>query len=142
MNSSELQVRRGRLLERLPELSVHALLISSLPNIRYLSGFTGSNALLLVGEGQPILLTDPRYTIQSRQESDCRVQIVKGSLYDAAAKLIAKRRWKTIGVEQGRITYAAYVELGKSFPMNASVVAVPPVVEELRTVKSEPQRST
>jgi Xaa-Pro aminopeptidase len=136
MSVSELQARRRRLLERLPQFGVQALLLSSLPNIRYLSGFTGSNALLLIADNEATLFTDPRYTIQSRQESDCRVQIAKGSLHDAASKLIAKRRWKAIGVEQGRITYAAYAELGKSFPMNASVVAVPPVVEELRTVKS------
>ena len=129
-------VRRTRLLERLAELNVQSLLISSLPNIRYLSGFTGSNALLLAAAGETILFTDPRYTIQARQECDCRVVIAKGSLYDAAFQAIAKRRWRTIGVEQGRITYSAYMELGKSFPMNASVTAVPPIVEELRMLKS------
>src|SRR5689334_16140456 len=111
MSASEQQARRQRLLERLPELRVEAFLISSLPNIRYLSGFTGSNALLLVAHGDSILFTDPRYTIQSRQETDCRVQIAKASVFDAAAKLITKRRWKRIGVEQGRITYAAYMAL-------------------------------
>jgi Xaa-Pro aminopeptidase len=136
MSASEFQTRRERLLERFPELKTQALLVSSLPNIRYLSGFTGSNGLLLLANGEITLFTDPRYTIQSRQESDCRVRIAKGSLYDAASKLIAKRRWKSIGVEQGRITYAAYAELGKLFPMNVTLVAAPPVIEEIRTVKS------
>jgi Xaa-Pro aminopeptidase len=136
MSVSELPARRERLLERLPEFNVQSLLISSLPNIRYLSGFTGSNALLLVSAGQTVLFTDPRYTIQSRQEADCHVSVAKGSLYDAAAKAIAKARLRTIGVEQGRITYSGYMELGKSFPMNASVAAVPAIVEELRMVKS------
>jgi Xaa-Pro aminopeptidase len=136
MSVSEHGARLGRLLERLPALNIQSLLISSLPNIRYLSGFTGSNALLLVSPSESVLFTDPRYTIQSRQESDCRVAIAKGSLYDAAAKVIAKDRWRTIGVEQGGITYSTYTELGKSFPAKASITAVPAIVEELRMVKS------
>ncbi len=44
------------------------LLISSLPNIRYLSGFTGSNALLFVGATDIVLLTDFRYQTQVRDE--------------------------------------------------------------------------
>jgi Xaa-Pro aminopeptidase len=137
MNFTELPGRRKRLLERLPELNAEVLLVGSPSNIRYLSGFTGSNALLLVAAGETTLFTDPRYTIQSREEADCRVSIVKGPLYEGASKLISRRKWRTIGVEQGRITYAAYIELGKHFPMNASVVPVPPVVEQLRMIKSE-----
>jgi Xaa-Pro aminopeptidase len=136
MSTSELAARRKRLIERLPEFNVESMLIGSLPNIRYLSGFTGSNALLLVSPGETVLYTDPRYTIQSRQEADCRVIVAKGSLYDAASKTIARRRFKTVGAEQGRITYSSYMELGKSFPTNASVIAVPAIVEELRMVKS------
>jgi Xaa-Pro aminopeptidase len=136
MSASDLRARRQCLLDRLPELRVDVFLISSLHNVRYLSGFTGSNAMLLVAQGDSILFTDPRYTIQSRQETDCRVQIAKGSLYEATAKVVSKRRWRTIGVEQGRISYAAYTELSKSFPINAAIVAMPPLIEELRTVKS------
>ena len=61
-------------------------MVSGLPNVRYLSGFTGSNALLLLSKDQAVLFTDPRYTIQASQESDCTVRIVRGSLYDAAAQ--------------------------------------------------------
>jgi Xaa-Pro aminopeptidase len=137
MNAGELKTRRKRLLDALPKLNAETLLVSSLPNVRYLSGFTGSNGLLLVAPTGSTLFTDPRYAIQTKQESDCRVTIAKGSLYEAASKHIARRKWRRIGVEQGRITYAAYMELGKFFPLTSSLVPVPPVVEELRMVKSE-----
>jgi Xaa-Pro aminopeptidase len=137
MNLEEFSSRRERLLRLLPGLNAETLLLSSPANIRYLSGFTGSNALLLIAPGEATLFTDPRYTIQSRQESDCRVSIIKGPLYEGASKLISRRKWRTIGVEQGRITYAAYMELGKYFPMHASLLPVPPVVEQLRMIKSE-----
>jgi Xaa-Pro aminopeptidase len=136
MTAAELQARRDRLNERLPELETEALLVGSLPNIRYLSGFTGSNALLLVAPGEALLFTDPRYTIQAKQEAACRVSIAKGSLYEAAAKRIARRRWRTVGVEQGRITHSAFMELSRHSPMNASLIALPPIIEQLRMVKS------
>jgi hypothetical protein len=54
------------------------------PNLRYLTGFTGSSGSLLVTPGESILFTDPRYAIQARAESgDCRVAIVKGRLMAA-----------------------------------------------------------
>ena len=51
--------------------------------------------LLLLAKTQSILLTDPRYTIQASTESDCTVKIARGSLYEAAAKILKARRWKT-----------------------------------------------
>ena len=50
------------------------------PNLRYLSGFTGSNgALLILPEGST-LFTDPRYKIQAAQETTCKIRIAKGPL--------------------------------------------------------------
>ena len=63
------------------ELKIDALLVSALPNIRYLSGFTGDNGLLLVTPDSQTLFTDPRFTIQAAEECTCEVKIVtKGPL--------------------------------------------------------------
>src|SRR5690349_4633406 len=103
---SEFAERRQRIIERLPELKLNAVLISGLPNVRYLTGFTGSNGLVVLAAGTEILYTDPRYTIQASQETDCKVEtVVNGSVYAAAMKLIARKKWKRIGVEGSRITY-------------------------------------
>jgi Xaa-Pro aminopeptidase len=135
--NEELKRRRGELAQQLPELDADCLLVSSLANVRYLSGFSGSNALLLVSDGEATLFTDPRYTIRAKQESDCRTVIARGSLYEAASKRVAQRKWRRVGVEQGKITYAAYMELGKFFPMSSSLTPVAAVVEQQRMVKSE-----
>ena len=82
--------RRKRAGALLSEHKLDALLVTNLHNIRYLTGFTGSNAqILLLRDGSARLLTDPRYDTQSRQETNCPVEIVKGPMSKAVAKAIA-----------------------------------------------------
>lgn len=136
MTAPEFSARRAALAEALGPHTAEVMLVSSPASIRYLCGFTGSNGLLLAGSGKAVLLTDPRYTIQAGAETDCEVAIAKGPLYEAASRLIARRRWRRVGIDQTRITYGAYVELGKFFPGNAVLLPVPALVEPLRAVKS------
>ena len=116
--------RRRRFTGRFGELSIDAAVISSPANIRYLSGFTGSNALLAVTPSKSVLLTDPRYSIQARQETDCQVRTVIGRLSDAVA---LRGR---IGFENTRISYDLYSRLkGRLEPLGT-------VLDEMRMVKS------
>ncbi|MBC8164526.1 MAG: aminopeptidase P family N-terminal domain-containing protein, partial [Bryobacteraceae bacterium] len=75
---SECSERRSRVASRLDEHQVDALLVSAPSNIRYLSGFTGSNAALLISRDSATLFTDSRYTIQAAEQADCPVIIVSG----------------------------------------------------------------
>ena len=50
--------RTERLLERLPEAEVDLMVVSDLTNVRYLTGYTGSNGLVLVGADRRDFLTD------------------------------------------------------------------------------------
>jgi Xaa-Pro aminopeptidase len=69
------------------------LLVTHLPNIFYLTGFSGSAALLLVGPDRNVLFTDTRYTFQARQEvSSARVRIVRRGLLREATGAIRKIR--------------------------------------------------
>ena len=54
--------------DRLARADLDGLLVSSLPNIRYLTGFSGSNALLLVTAMECVLFTDFRYATQVGEE--------------------------------------------------------------------------
>ena len=54
--------------DRLHDLRLDALLVSHLPSIRWLSGFTGSSAFLLVEPGSATLITDFRYRTQASEE--------------------------------------------------------------------------
>ena len=118
-----------RVAQQLPELKLDALIVSALPNIRYLCGFTGSNALLIVSREGATLFTDPRYTIRAAQESNARVEVVKGSLFAAALKLIKKKKWKKLGFEANRIPYGSYAELDKGLPSKSSLHPVNGLVE-------------
>src|ERR1035437_7443194 len=60
--------RLSRLRSGLEENDLDSLLVTHLPNIRYLCGFTGSAAALLVADRGSILFTDGRYTAQAREE--------------------------------------------------------------------------
>ena len=136
---SEYAQRRQRVTRVLGEHKADVMLVSGLPNIRYLSGFTGSNALLLLTKEQAILFTDPRYTIQASQESDCTVRIVRGSLYDAVAKLLKRKKWKHIGIERNRLTFGGYSEIQEKLGLGATLRPTVGLVEKQRMIKSEPE---
>ena len=129
--------RRERVALELPQQKSDALLVSGLPNVRYLCGFTGSNALLLLTARDAVLFTDPRYTIQAGQESDCTVRIERGSLYEAASKWIARKKLKRIAIERSRISFGAYSELQENLKLGATLGATAGLVEKHRMVKSE-----
>ncbi len=79
------------------ELKIDALLVSAPPNVRYLSGFTGDNGLLLVTPESQTLFTDPRYTIQAAEECTCEVKIVtKTPLDHAALQTVRRKRTKRV----------------------------------------------
>ena len=133
---SEYAQRRKRIARQLNEHKLDVLLVSGLPNVRYLSGFTGSNGLLLLSRSQAILLTDPRYKIQAGNEADCAARIVRGSLYDAAAKLLKRRKWKRIGIERNRLTFGGYSEIQEKLDLGASLRPTVGLIERQRMIKS------
>ena len=75
---------------------VEALLVTHLPDVRYLSGFTGSNAVLVMFGARSVLFTDGRYTLQAKSEvQGSRVVIAK------VPALLAACQWmKTAGVRR------------------------------------------
>jgi Xaa-Pro aminopeptidase len=127
--------RRHRLSPILREVRVNAFLVTGLPNVRYLSGFTGSNGALLLTPERALLFTDPRYQIQASQESDCEVKIAKGPLTKEVSKWIKRLRLKSLAFEQNRMSFDEHRQLQEA----ASGVRLKPVagaVEDLRAVKS------
>ncbi len=133
----EYALRRSRIAAGLGGHKVDALIVSSLVNIRYLSGFTGSNAVLLVSSGASVLFTDPRYGAQASQECGCRVRVVRGPLHAALLKSAARRRFRRLGFEPSRIAYDSWERLNENLPLGASLHPVPGVVEQFRLIKSE-----
>lgn len=123
-------------------LKIDALLVSSLPNVRYLTGYTGSNGMALLTPDTLTLFTDPRYGIAAREEvkqakQPTFVQIATKPLWEAAAQQIKRKRLKRIGFEQAQVSYAVYKAMDENLPLGHSLKPVGAVIEQLRMVKSD-----
>ncbi|MGI8958385.1 MAG: M24 family metallopeptidase [Bryobacteraceae bacterium] len=132
---AEFSLRRDRLLPLLQEARADAIVITALPNIRYLSGFTGSNAALLMTGDRTLLFTDPRYQIQASAESDCEVKIAKGPLTKELLKWTRRLRVKSLAFEQNRISFEDFEHL-KHGAKGIRLKALSGIVEKLRLIKS------
>ena len=77
--------RLAALTESLTDAHLDALLVTSLPNVRYLTGFSGSNALVLATPAETLLITDFRYATQAPEEvgGHARVLIETQNLWAA-----------------------------------------------------------
>jgi Xaa-Pro aminopeptidase len=111
-----------------------------LPNIFYLTGFSGSSALLLVAPGRSLLFTDSRYTFQARQEvSSARVQIAKHGLLRAAAEAIRQIRSGgpvRVAYPPSQMTVAQKRTVDARARGRIRWVAADNLVERLRAVKN------
>lgn len=91
--------------------SVDAMIVSTLEHCRYLTGFTGSNALLIVTAKDALFLTDGRYDLQSSVEVPgfTRIILPPGSdLALAAAQHVVDLGAKRVGFEAAHMTVTAY----------------------------------
>ena len=81
-----------------------AFVVSHLPNIFYLSGFSGSSAVLLVVPSNAFLFTDSRYMVQAADEvKNARVRTVRGSLFKLAGEHLARVRARRVGFEASHL---------------------------------------
>ncbi len=134
--------RMGRLRARLAGASCDALLVTSLINVRYLTGFSGSAGMLLVTHDGGLLVSDGRYRDQARQQlSDAGVEVTieigrpadQLAAIDRATKGIGR-----LGLEADIITWTGQQRLASSLQCvsaGGSLVATRGLVEELRIVK-------
>jgi Xaa-Pro aminopeptidase len=136
----DFQARQRKLRGHLATTRFDGLLISHLPNIRYLCGFTGSAGLLLVEEAGSVFLTDVRYDTQAHEEvKAAKVVIASKSVLAALGEFLSARRRRTkgwtIGIEAEHFTIAEKKRLTKLRPSGVTLKDAPAVVERARMVK-------
>ena len=132
-------VRLRRLQQALQRHRLDALLVTHLPNVRYLCGFTGSSGALMVTSAKPVFVTDGRYAAQAKAEvQGARIVISgKGPLLAAAEWLDANHkrgRWR-LGIESEHLTVASRRRLAEALPSAIKINDAPPLVEQARIVK-------
>jgi Xaa-Pro aminopeptidase len=93
VNADRRDTRQAALRERLAALGYDLLVVQSLPNVRYLTGFTGSSALLVVRPQDAVLVTDYRYAAQAPREvgNAARVEIDQISVWDRLKRVVQER---------------------------------------------------
>jgi Xaa-Pro aminopeptidase len=135
--------RIGALRRKLTRAGLPGLLVTHLPDIRYLSGFTGSSAALAVTRRAARLFTDGRYTAQAKEEVEAaQVQIVSASPAVAAVQwLAAQPGVGRSGFDPARTTVAELARWKSELPgklRRSFLEAIPaPYVEQLRIIKDE-----
>jgi len=129
--------RRDRAQEKLAAWGVDAALITSLVNVRYLTGLASSNAaLLLPARGPGVLATDSRYEETARRECPELELVTERFIGAALASLAVARGMALLGFEAHVMTVEQHQELA-SLDGGPTLVASGRLIEELRTVKDE-----
>src|SRR2546423_15676549 len=132
--------RRERLRSRLEAADADAALVTKLVNVRYLTGFTGSNGAILITRNGAVFCTDFRYDTQAASEVPDLERIIVRHCAPALVERAAKDGLRRIAVEEHEITVEEHrklaAELGSAAP-SAQLVGLGHVVEELRRVKDE-----
>ncbi len=132
--------RLRRLQAALSDHKLDLFLVTHLPNIRYLCGFTGSAAALLIGDRGTTLFTDGRYIAQARAEvQGARIAIARNALLAAVAEwLIAGRRTAArpiLGIEPESISAGMRDRLASALRGRVRLRSAVPLVEQARVVK-------
>lgn len=134
--------RLPRLRELLDEHGCDALVVSELTNVRYLTGFTGSAALLLVSADDIVFVTDGRYRDRSAEELaaagvDADIRIV-GATPDAAIADAARTAGaQRLGLEADHVTWAAQRRWSGELFSDGELVPTSGLIERLRLVKDD-----
>jgi Xaa-Pro aminopeptidase len=131
--------RAGRVADALAARGLDVLLVTHLVNVRWLTGFAGSNGLALVGPAdQRAFVTDFRYLTQSAEQLDAgwRREIAP-ELLPAVAKLVGARDGATIrlGFDDATMSVKDYGALAARLAAGVELVAAGGIVEELRAIK-------
>jgi Xaa-Pro aminopeptidase len=126
--------RADRLVELLTERELDALVVTNLVNVRYLTGFTGSNAACVITPEQRVFLTDFRYVSQATDQVPdfVRVKGERDLLGDVAERLSPPAR---VGFEDATLTVRSFERLKGLVGDGVELVAAGSLVEELRALK-------
>jgi Xaa-Pro aminopeptidase len=131
--------RADRLAALLAERELDALLVTNLVNVRWLTGFTGSNGLALVGPGeQRLFLTDFRYLTQSAEQLDPGWHgEIAAEILPAAAAAVGAGDATTVrlGFDDASLSVKDHGTLAGRVAPGVELVAAGGLVEQLRAVK-------
>jgi Xaa-Pro aminopeptidase len=130
-------MRIQKLRQTLRNQGVDAILVTRPENRRYLSGFTGGDAALLITQGEAFLLTDFRYYEQVAEEApEFQLVKVEGKPSQVLKQVLKKLDAKTLAFESSHVPFAQYQEWKKA-TRGTKWVPTQDAVESLRMIKDD-----
>lgn len=126
--------RTVKVIEQLEERQLDGLLVTGLVNVRWLTGFTGSSAAVVVGrDGLRRFLTDFRYLTQAADEVDAAYEREIGQ--DLLELAVARLPEGRLGFDDAQMSVKAHARLERLLPEGIELAAAGGLIEELRFVK-------
>jgi Xaa-Pro aminopeptidase len=132
--------RPERLIEELPAAGLDLMLVTNLVNVGYLTGYSGSNGLALIGPDTRLFVTDFRYVEQAAEEVDPSFDRRRASLdlLDALSDVLPAGGEVRLGFEDAHVSVRQHARVRARLPDRVELVPVTGLVERLRAVK-EPE---
>ncbi|MEO7398525.1 MAG: aminopeptidase P family N-terminal domain-containing protein, partial [Ilumatobacteraceae bacterium] len=123
--------RLDRLGQELIANGLEGLFVTTLVNVRYLTGFTGSNGAVYVSNGEVMFFTDGRYQDQAAAEVPDIEHVITRDLLGGMAR---RASGATLGIESHTFSVDAHARLGELLP-STKLEGTGRVVESLRVTK-------
>jgi Xaa-Pro aminopeptidase len=130
--------RQHRIAAGFRRAGIDAFLVTHLPNIRYLCGFTGTAGVLVIREGtaRSVFYTDGRYSQQAAEQvQGARVTITRKAALAEAGERAGKKGIRNLGFEADHLSFGAAKRLGELLRGKARLKPVTGLVEKLRLEK-------
>src|SRR5436190_5837850 len=131
--------RAERLAERLAGRELDALLVTHMVNVRYLTGFSGTNGLAIVGAGEGgarVFVTDFRYVERAAEEVEGYEQRRGGrDLFDSIVEALPAQRPLRLGFDDAHLPVRRHAQLAEKLGDGVELIAAGGAVEDMRRVK-------
>jgi len=129
--------RIKKLRHRLDNLRLNFFIVTNIRNCCYLTGFTGSEGVVLITPASVYLIVDFRYLEQAQKETkNAKILKRERALHLLLRDILKKHKNGKVGFESNSIIFKQYEDIKRSLPENQLIPAVN-MIEELRTIKSK-----
>lgn len=127
--------RIDKLRAQFDEFKIDALYVTHIPNIRYLSGFSGSAAYVIISKEKNYFITDFRYNEQSKEQVKGFEILVSFSAIKETEKVFEAGKFKNVGFESTHLTVHQLDTLKSTYP-DVNFVPLHESIEKLTMIKT------
>ncbi len=135
--------RHRRIAEQFDAVNYDAFLVTSLPNVRWLTGFSGSNGFVVLSQDRFVLVTDGRYRTSAADElavAQCPAELLIPTEFGNELYETLLGSFESVGFEANDLAWNKHRSINDAVP-NVVLVPTTNVCETLRRVKDDGERN-